>query len=388
METFCAINIIRTNHSKCFLNDIETRIQYLTFVVENITMGNKHEEVQEYYGKELTNTEDLKTNACCTLVAPPKHIQNILSKIHDEVVTKYYGCGLTIPNELSGKKILDLGSGSGRDCYIASSLVGEKGEVIGVDMTDAQLDVANRHIDFHTEAFGFKKANVKFLKGNIEKLDELDLEEGSFDIIISNCVINLATDKGKVLRDAFKLLKPGGELYFSDVYSDRRIPQHLQDDPVLWGECLSGALYWNDFHKAARNAGFTDPRTIENKEITVENEELQEKLGNIKFFSVTYRLFKIDGLEEDCEDYGQAVRYKGTIERKPNIFHLDDHHPFQKGKIESVCGNTYMMLKETRFAEHFDFFGDFSTHYGIFEGCGGAMPFSIEGEGTGEGACC
>lgn len=349
-------------------------------------MDTKHQEIQDYYGKELESSEDLKTNACCTLVPPPKHIKKVLGQIHDEVHAKYYGCGLTIPYELKGMRILDLGSGSGRDCYIASKLVGQEGYVIGVDMTDEQLDVANKYIDYHTEAFGFKYSNVKFVKGNIEKLDELDLEEGSFDIIISNCVINLANNKSKVLADTYKLLKPGGEIYFSDVYSDRRIPQSLQDDPVLWGECLSGAMYWNDFHKAARNAGFTDPRTIENKIITVENEELQEKLGDIKFFSVTYRLFKIEGLELDCEDYGQAIRYKGTIEGKPTSFNLDDHHYFQKGKIESVCGNTYMMLKETRFDKHFEFFGDFSTHYGIFEGCGGAMPFNIER--VEDGSCC
>lgn len=350
-------------------------------------MIKKHQEVQEYYGKALENSEDLKTNACCTLDPPPKHITEIISQLHDEVVSKYYGCGLTIPNKLEGMKILDLGSGSGRDCYIASKLVGQEGKVIGVDMTDEQLNVANKHIDYHTDKFGYRYSNIKFMKGNIEGLDELDLEAESFDIIISNCVINLATDKAKVLRDAYHLLKPGGEMYFSDVYCDRRIPKHLQDDKVLWGECLSGAMYWNDFHKAARNAGFTDPRTVENRPIAIENEELEEKVGNLNFFSVTYRLFKIDGLEEDCEDYGQAVRYRGSIERKPHSFDLDDHHLFETGKIESVCGNTYLMLKESRFESDFDFFGNFDTHYGIFEGCGGDMPFSIDDD-TEAGSCC
>ena len=349
-------------------------------------MINKHQEVQDYYGKELEKSEDLKTNACCTIDPPPKYITEIISQIHDEVVAKYYGCGLTIPNKLKGMRILDLGSGSGRDCFIASKLVGQDGQVVGVDMTDVQLNVANKYIDYHTEKFGFRHANVKFLKGNIEGLDKLNLEPESFDIIISNCVINLATDKSKVLRDAYQLLKPGGEMYFSDVYCDRRIPKSLQDDQVLWGECLSGAMYWNDFHKTARNVGFTDPRTIESRPISIENEALETKVGNHKFFSVTYRLFKIDGLEEDCEDYGQAVCYKGSIKGKPNSFDLDEHHHFQKGKIESVCGNTYLMLKESRFVQDFDFYGNFDTHYGIFEGCGGAMPFTIND--TEEGACC
>jgi arsenite methyltransferase len=349
-------------------------------------MDTKHQEIQEYYGKELVSNEDLKTNACCTIKAPPKHIREILSKIHDEVQIKYYGCGLTIPYELEGLKVLDLGSGSGRDCYIASKLVGQEGEVVGVDMTEEQLAVANKYIDYHTEVFGFERANTSFIKGNIDHLDKLGLEDESFDLIISNCVINLAVDKQKVLDEAFRLLKPGGEMYFSDVYSDRRIKPELQKDPVLWGECLSGALYWNDFLNFSKKAGFTDPRVTESRPLLVENAELEEKLGDIDFFSVTYRLFKLDGLENDCEDYGQSVKYKGTIEGKPHSYNLDDHHHFPKGKMMTVCGNTYKMLFDTRFAKHFEFFGTWDTHYGIFEGCGGNIPFKGE-TGTSE-ACC
>ncbi len=348
----------------------------------------KHEEIKDYYGKELSNSADLKTNACCTMEAPPEYIKVALSNIHEEVKAKYYGCGLVIPEELEGLKILDLGSGSGRDCYILSQLVGQKGEVIGVDMTDEQLDVANRNIDYHTKKFGYKYSNVKFLKGNIESLDELNLEPNSFDVIISNCVINLAVDKEKVLRDTYQLLKPGGEMYFSDVYSDRRIGEDLQKDPVLWGECLSGALYWNDFLRTAKKAGFTDPRSVKNNPITIENKEIQEKCGDIKFFSVTYRLWKIDALENECEDFGQAVSYKGIIENNTTSFDLDDHHNFSKGKIIPVCGNTFLMLQDTRYKGHFDFYGTWDTHYGVFEGCGGAMPFGILENGSGAESCC
>ena len=350
-------------------------------------MKEKHVEVQEYYGKELEVSEDLKTNACCTLEKPAKFIREALAKVHDEVHSKYYGCGIVVPNELEGLRILDLGSGSGRDCYVLSQFVGEKGEVIGIDMTDEQLDVANKHLDYHAEKFNYGSSNVSFVKGNIESLGELNLEPNSFDLIISNCVINLATDKDKVLKDVYNLLKPGGEMYFSDVYSDRRIGKDLQDDPVLWGECLSGALYWNDFLRVAKNAGFTDPRSVKNSPITIENEEVQEKCGNIQFFSVTYRLFKIDGLEDECEDYGQAVAYKGSIDNHDKSFDLDDHHHFPKGKIITVCGNTYKMLSDTRFKNHFEFYGTWNTHYGVFEGCGGAMPFNTE-EGGEDGACC
>jgi SAM-dependent methyltransferase len=350
-------------------------------------MKDTHEEVQDYYGLEILKTEDLKTNACCTLTKPPKHIRNALKLVADEVQAKYYGCGLTIPSAIEGLKILDLGSGSGRDCYIAGHLVGENGLVVGVDMTTEQLNVANKYIDFHQETFGYKRSNVEFLEGNIERLDELDLGKNSFDVIISNCVINLAKDKLKVLKDAYALLKPGGEMYFSDVYSDRRIPQNLQDDRVLWGECLSGALYWNDFLNIAKKAGFTDPRAVEDKQITIENEELEALVGDIQFFSVTYRLMKIEGLESDCEDYGQAVSYKGGIPENELAFALDGHHYFPKGKVITVCGNTYKMLHETRFQQYFDFYGNWETHYGIFEGCGGNMPFTAV-ENGGEASCC
>lgn len=352
-------------------------------------MTSTHADVKDYYGVTLKTSEDLQTNACCTLSKPPPHILEALSLVADEVQAKYYGCGLTIPSAIEGLRILDLGSGSGRDCYIAGKLVGEHGEVIGVDMTDEQLKVANDHVEYHREKFGYAKSNVSFLKGNIEELDQLGLEKGSFDLIISNCVINLASDKLKVLKDAYELLKPGGEMYFSDVYSDRRIPQNLQENKVLWGECLSGALYWNDFLNTAKAAGFGDPRAVEDKVITVENEELQILLGDIKFYSVTYRLLKIEGLESDCEDYGQAVVYKGGVPENENAFALDDHHYFPKGKVMSVCGNTYKMLHDTRFKKHFDFHGTWDTHYGIFEGCGGNAPFSTDSNsGSSEESCC
>lgn len=102
---------------------------------------------------------------------------------------------------------------------------------------------------------------------------------------------------------------------------------------------------------------------------------------------MTYRLFKLAGLESDCEDYGQAVAYKGSIEGEGAAFDLDDHHHFPAGKIMTVCGNTYKMLNETRFKKHFDFYGNWNTHYGIFEGCGGSMPFSTTAE-SGEAPCC
>lgn len=335
----------------------------------------EYEQVQEYYGKTLNSSQDLQTDACCTDNNMPRHIKDALADIHDEVMARYYGCGLVAPEHLQGMRILDLGSGTGRDCYVLSRLVGENGYVVGVDMTLEQLEIANKYIDYHTQKYGYSKANIEFKHGYIECLDELGFEDNSFDIIISNCVINLSPDKEAVLREAYRVLKPGGEIYFSDVYADRRVPPALVKNPLLYGECLSGALYWNDFLSLAKQMGFADPRLVEDRRLNIDNEDVHELIGTIRFYSATYRLFKLQGLESACENYGQAVIYKGTIPHHKQVFKLDKHHLLDTGKVFPVCGNTYRMLHETRFAPHFEFIGNWKTHYGIFEDCGTDLPF-------------
>ena len=156
------------------------------------------ESVQDYYGKVLQSSADLKTSACCDVSSMPQWLKPLLANIHPEVTEKYYGCGLVAPHLLDGCRVLDLGSGSGRDCYVLAQLVGAQGQVIGVDMTSEQLDVARRHLDYHAERFGF--ANVRFHQGYIEQLDSLNLPDNSIDVIVSNCVINLSPDKDAVLR--------------------------------------------------------------------------------------------------------------------------------------------------------------------------------------------
>ena len=345
------------------------------------------ENSQDYYGKVLGGSADLRTDACCTFEMPSDAVQRALKNVHEEVKARYYGCGLVVPQALEGCRVLDLGSGSGQDVYLLAQLVGPNGHVTGVDATPEQLAVAREYQGWHAEQFGF--ANVDFVEGDIEKLGELGLEEGSFDVIVSNCVINLVADKEAVFRAAHRLLKPGGELYFSDVYADRRVPEHLLSDPVLHGECLSGALYWGDFDRLAKAAGFADPRLVTDRPLGINDREVKAKLDGINFVSATYRLFKLDGLEPQCEDYGQAVRYKGTLQGHPRMFELDVHHAIEAGRTFPICGNSWLMLAETRFAEHFEFIGDFSKHYGVFPGCGTDAPFGQSAsESTSAGAAC
>ncbi|MBL4819388.1 MAG: methyltransferase domain-containing protein [Gammaproteobacteria bacterium] len=351
-------------------------------------------EVQDYYGKELQSSDDLKTNACCTVVDYPQKIKQALKNVHDEVLTRYYGCGLTIPTQLHGLRVLDLGSGAGRDCYLLSQLVGKDGHVLGIDMTDEQLEVANRHIDWHRDKFSYSDSNVSFVKGNIQDLSSAGIETEDFHVIVSNCVVNLAANKKAVLQEAHRVLKDGGEFYFSDVYCDRRIPHHLVNDRELYGECLSGALYWNDFFNIAREVGFSDPRIVDSRRLTIENKSVLKKTEGYNFYSVTHRLFKIPGLEPACEDYGQAVRYIGGVEEEPLFFRLDDHHLFEKGKVVPVCGNTWSMLENTRYSDYFEFFGNFENHFGIFPGCGTEIPYhdqptnSSETLNSKDSGCC
>lgn len=344
-----------------------------------------HDIVQQYYGKTLQHTGDLQTSACCDISQMPAWLKPLLARIHPEVLEQYYGCGLVCPPLLEGSRILDLGSGSGRDVYALSQLAGPGGQVIGVDMTEEQLAVARRHQQYHCESVGYD--NVQFLHGYIERLDELDLAAGSFDVIVSNCVVNLSPDKDAVLRGVQKLLKPGGEFYFSDVYADRRIPDAVRNDPVLYGECLGGALYWNDFQRLAIRQGFADPRLVEDRPLEITNPELALRTGGVNFFSATYRLFKLDALESACEDYGQAVIYRGSIPGQPERFILDKHHAIETGRVFPVCGNTWHMLHRTRFRPHFEFVGDFTRHFGLFAGCGADLPFDKAAAGA-AAPCC
>lgn len=346
--------------------------------------------VQSYYGEVLQSSADLKTDACTTTGAPPPHVSAALGRVHDEVTARYYGCGLALPPALEGLRVLDLGCGAGRDVYALAQLVGPEGEVVGVDMTPEQLEVARRWEDWHAERFGYARPNTRFLAGQLESLAALDLPAGAFDVIVSNCVINLCVDKPAVFREAFRLLKPGGELYFSDVYADRRVPDALVDDPILYGECLSGALYWGDFLRVAQAAGFVDPRVVEHRRLGILDRGLAARLDPIRFASVTARLFKLDGLESACEDYGQAVVYRGGIEGMERVFVLDAEHAIEAGRVFPVCGNTLAMLRETRFRDAFEVVGAGETHLGLFPGCAAPDVFA---ESVGEaaptpGGCC
>ncbi len=339
--------------------------------------------VKDYYGKVLQSKADLKTTACCAAESLPAHLRKIAGQLHEEVTSKFYGCGIPIPPSLDGCTVLDLGCGTGRDCFILSKLVGSEGHVIGVDMTDAQLDVAHRHLAQHTKDFGYTQPNIRFVRGFIEDLKSLDIADNSIDVVVSNCVINLSPAKDRVFAEIFRVLKPGGELYFSDVFCDRRLPIAARDDAVLLGECLGGAMYTEDFRRLMAEVGCKDHRTVSSTPISITDVAIQNKIGQAKFYSLTIRAFKLP-LEDRCEDYGQVAYYRGGHEESHQGFLLDDHHFFELNRPMLVCSNTADMVQKTRYAKYFEVIGHQETHFGLFD-CG---PSPADSVNSPAGACC
>ena len=258
-------------------------------------MSQQLEDVKDYYGKTLQTNEDLKTSACCAVEAPADDVKALLKNIHPTVLEKFYGCGTPLPSIEKGSTVLDLGCGSGRDVYLLSQIVGETGRVIGLDMTDAQLQVANEHIDWHIEKFGYRAPNVEFKKGYIEDLKTPGIEDESVDVVISNCVINLSPDKESVFNDICRVLKPDGQLFFSDVFAGQPIPEELQKDKVLLGECLAGAMHIPQFEQMIADLGMSGPDIVNKRAMTIDDADVKTKIGMIDFYSLTVQSFKHQG---------------------------------------------------------------------------------------------
>lgn len=343
-----------------------------------------YDAVREYYGSVLRHSSHLKTDACCSPDEIPAHVKRIVRDIAPEVVGRFYGCGAPIPPAVEGCTVLDLGCGTGRDAFICAKLVGPRGRVIGIDMTEEQLRVAQAHEERQAARFGFAAPNTRFALGYMERLDEAGLEHESVDVVISNCVINLAPDKERVFREILRVLRPGGELLFADIFADRRLPPGLREDPVLLGECLAGAMYIEDFRRMLLSLGIRDHRVLARRNLSVASDDVRERVGTARFASLTIRAFKLDSLEDRCEDFGQIATYRGTIPQAPHALRLDDHHEFITAKPTPVCGNTAAMLSETRFSEHFDVRGDRTRHFGLFP-CATQHAAQPPGE---DGACC
>jgi len=315
----------------------------------------------------------LEPALCC----PVQYDRHYLEIIPAEVIEKDYGCGDPSPYVKPGERVLDLGSGTGKICFIAAQVVGPKGRVIGVDMTDEMLAVARRNAPIVSERLGY--SNVEFRKGRIQDL-ALDLERldaelmrrpitdaasfiaademaeelrvthpliasDSIEVVVSNCVLNLVEprSKGQLFNEIFRVLKKGGRTVISDIVSDEPVPEHLQNDPQLWSGCISGALPEIDFLKAFADAGFYGVQILKH------DEKPWRTVEGIEFRSVTVRAFK--GKQGPCFERNQAVMYLGPFKEVVD----DDGHRMQRGKRHAVCDKTYQLYKKEPYREHFAF---------------------------------
>ncbi len=310
---------------------------------------------------------------CCPVEYDPQY----LKVIPQEVIERDYGCGDPSQYLRAGETVLDLGSGTGKICFIASQVVGAQGKVIGVDMTDEMLDVARRHAPTVAERIGY--ANVEFRKGRIQDLG-LDLErldlalrehpiadaasflqadeltadlrlkhplvaDQSVDVVVSNCVLNLvdARAKGRLFEEIFRVLKVGGRAVISDIVSDEASPEHLQNDPELWSGCISGALTEKGFLEAFEDAGFYGVRLLKR------DVEPWQTVEGIEFRSVTVEAFK--GKQGPCYERNQAVIYKGPFKEVLD----DDGHLMERGQRYAVCDKTFHLYRKAPYAESFEF---------------------------------
>lgn len=242
-----------------------------------MTVENVSELVSERYARAAATGEQM----CCPA---GYNFAELRRFIPEEVLKISYGCGTPAGLETVriGETVLDIGSGGGIDCFEASRRVGPTGHVIGIDMTETMLAIARRNAPIVAANLGYETSNVEFRKGLAEALP---VDDVTIDLIISNCVINLAPDKRRVFREMFRVLKPGGRFTISDIVADQAVPQYLVHDPEKWGNCLSGALPVHEYLGGLVEAGFLGVHQVKFTPWQV--------IDGIHFLSVTLTGYKV-----------------------------------------------------------------------------------------------
>ncbi len=211
-----------------------------------------HETVREHYAERIKSSSAscCGSDSCCS---PESNLYplDLLTTVPSDVASTSYGCGdpITLASLTSGQTVLDLGSGAGLDCILAAQKVGETGHVIGVDMTPEMIERAQANA---------KRVNLKNVEFRQGYLENLPVESGSVDVIISNCVINLSPDKQKVFTEAFRVLASGGKLAVSDIVTEGPLPEVIKKSLSAWAGCVAGAVEAEDYIGMMKSVGFTD----------------------------------------------------------------------------------------------------------------------------------
>lgn len=307
---------------------------------------------------------------CC----PVQYDGRYLQVLPQELIQRDYGCGDPSRYVQHGDTVLDLGSGGGKICYIASQIVGPDGRVIGVDMNDDMLALARKYQQEIGDRIGWQ--NVEFFKGRIQDL-ALDLEhfeqhlrqapihgvdqwlaagqvaqrmrtttpmiaDDSVDVVLSNCVLNLVDprDRTQLFQEIFRVLRRGGRAVISDITCDETVPERLKSDPQLWSGCISGAFVEHAFLEEFERAGFYGI------EILSRQDEPWVVLEGIEFRSMTVRAYK--GKDGPCRDHHQAVIYRGPWKRVED----DDGITLLRGERTAVCDKTFQLYTRPPYREH------------------------------------
>lgn len=252
----------------------EVSLTHCNCVISLATEDQDHSAVREFYGQAARVTND-------EIINPFGPTGSGLHLIPEDAKTRSYGCGSPVRDaELRpGETMVDLGSGSGVECFLAATEVGPEGRVYGIDMTEEMLNLAQRSKDSVVQKLGYD--NIDFRQGFLERIP---LADNSVDAVISNCVINLSPDKRRTYHEIFRILKPGGRLVVSDIVTDRPIPITIKNNAQFRGECLGGAMQLKQLMAMLRSAGFTGTSCLKRFFYR------QEKGAD--FFSLTYKCFR------------------------------------------------------------------------------------------------
>lgn len=287
--------------------------------------------------------------------------QEIKSILHEDLSPTP---SIPVPPHLHGCTVLNLGCGRGANAFVMSALVGLDGVVLAVDKSTENVNKANDLKEYHKDLFGHKVSNIQFFDG---EYNTLPFASNSMDVIVFDNLLGGPSETAlQFLAECYRVLREGGELFFSNGFSKMRIPSYLQSDNSLWDESIPNAIYFEDARRLLNRVGFIDIRIVQDAKISSTNIETESKMRRIGLCTKTIRTFKLSSLEDRLEDFGQEATYLGTIGGQESVFVLDEDHVFVPGRPVHVSGNTAEMLTNTRYAEHFSVTPP-GEHEGIFE---------------------